>query len=259
MPSLWKRFLISSDKHSKAFLNPPQTLLQFAGRIEGRIIMVSTGTKSRLKRFTMNRPRRLISLFFSVIFLLLVTSLSAQAQQQTTYVVQRGDTLAKIAARYGTSWRDIAVVNNIANPNLIYAGQILVIPSYITLPAQSYTVRSGDTVTSIAASFRVTVDQLVQTNNLEAGGAYIYAGQVLVIPARTVPVNQPPVPLPTPTPVPPAPLPTPIPSGQYYFVQRGDTMFRIARAFGVNIYDLAEVNGILNLNRINVGQRLRIP
>jgi len=45
-----------------------------------------------------------------------------------TYVVRRGDTLAKIAVRFGTSvWR-IATANNIANPNLIYPGQRLYIP-----------------------------------------------------------------------------------------------------------------------------------
>jgi LysM repeat protein len=205
----------------------------------------------------MNKQRRFLSLILSMVFLLLATTFSVQAQQSTTYIIQPGDTLAKIATRYGISWRDLAVANNISNPDLIYAGQILIIPAYINLPAQSYTVRAGDTVSSIARSFGVTVDQLVQTNNLEAGGSYIFAGQILVIPARTVPVHQPPAPLPTP--VPPVPLPTPVPSGQFYFVQRGDTMFRIARVFGVNIYDLAEANGILNLNRIYVGQRLRIP
>lgn len=207
----------------------------------------------------MKSHRRVISLLFSVLLLLLATSFAVQAQQQSTYVVQRGDTLAKIAARYGTTWRDIAVANNISNPNLIYAGQVLIIPAYITIPAQSYTIRAGDTMTSIGANFGVSVDQLVQTNNLEAGGAYIYPGQVLVIPARTIPVNQPPAPLPPPTPVPATPIPAPVPPADYYIVQRGDTMFRIARTLGVNIYDLAEANGILNLNRIYTGQWLRIP
>jgi LysM repeat protein len=205
----------------------------------------------------MNNQRRFLSLLFSVLLLLLATTFSAQAQQQTTYVVQPGDTLAKIAARYGTSWYDIATVNNISNPNLIYAGQVLVIPAFITRPAQSYTVRAGDTLTAIAASFNVTADVLVQTNNLENGGATIYPGQILVIPARVIPVPQ--QPAPTLTPVPPTPVPTPVPSGDYYIVQRGDTMFRIARWFNVNIYDLAEANGILNLNRIYTGQLLRIP
>ena len=52
----------------------------------------------------------------------------APAPDGWTYVVRRGDTLAKIAVRFGTSvWR-IATTNNIANPNLIYPGQRLYIP-----------------------------------------------------------------------------------------------------------------------------------
>ena len=42
-----------------------------------------------------------------------------------TYVVQRGDTLAKIAARFGTSWYQLCVLNGLWNPNLIYVGQVL--------------------------------------------------------------------------------------------------------------------------------------
>lgn len=45
----------------------------------------------------------------------------------TYYSVRRGDTLSGIAARYGTTWQKIAADNNLANPNLIYPSQVLVI------------------------------------------------------------------------------------------------------------------------------------
>jgi LysM repeat protein len=48
--------------------------------------------------------------------------------QGGTYVIQRGDTLARIAARFGTTWQELARINNIANPNLIYAGQTIRLP-----------------------------------------------------------------------------------------------------------------------------------
>lgn len=51
--------------------------------------------------------------------------LGASAQQ--TYTVQSGDTLSGIAAAYGTSWQRLADINGIANPNLIYPGQVLTI------------------------------------------------------------------------------------------------------------------------------------
>lgn len=56
-----------------------------------------------------------------------------------TYVVQWGDTLGKIAARIGVSWRDILAVNpQIQNPSLIYAGQVINLPggSYYPPPQQ---------------------------------------------------------------------------------------------------------------------------
>lgn len=45
-----------------------------------------------------------------------------------TYVVRRGDTLSRIALRYAISWRTIASLNGLSNPNLIYVGQRLRIP-----------------------------------------------------------------------------------------------------------------------------------
>jgi LysM repeat protein len=48
---------------------------------------------------------------------------------QTTYTVKPGDTLTAIAAKFGTTVAAIAAANNIANPNLISVGQVLVIPS----------------------------------------------------------------------------------------------------------------------------------
>jgi len=45
-----------------------------------------------------------------------------------TYTVVRGDTLGRIAARFGTTYQAIAAANGISNPNFIYAGQVLTIP-----------------------------------------------------------------------------------------------------------------------------------
>lgn len=45
--------------------------------------------------------------------------------KQTTYVVNSGDTLSGIAAKFGTTYQAIAAKNGISNPNLIYPGQVL--------------------------------------------------------------------------------------------------------------------------------------
>lgn len=49
------------------------------------------------------------------------------APAQTVYVVVRGDTLSGIAAKYGTSWQHLQAINHIANADLIYPGQRIVI------------------------------------------------------------------------------------------------------------------------------------
>ena len=57
------------------------------------------------------------------------------APTYNTYVVQQGDTLGKIAARIGVSWREILAVNpQIQNPSLIYAGQVINLPAGVTPP-----------------------------------------------------------------------------------------------------------------------------
>lgn len=94
-----------------------------------------------------------------------------------TYVVQYGDTLRIIAARYGTTVADILAVNpQIWNANLIYVGQV------INLPARPvyYTVQWGDTLYKIAVRFGTTTSSLQSLNNLWNPN-WIYAGQVLRI------------------------------------------------------------------------------
>lgn len=62
----------------------------------------------------------------------------------TTYIVQRGDTLSSIAARFSVSLSQLVEANGIYNPSLIYAGQTLVIPGVEAGPAQPPTSPGGD-------------------------------------------------------------------------------------------------------------------
>jgi len=113
----------------------------------------------------------------------------APAGGETIYVVQRGDTLAKIAARYSVTVKQIVDLNNIANPNIISVGQKLRIPVVAAAPPaggqsgapKTYTVRAGDTLVAIATKYGVTVQAIQQLNNL-ASPDQIYTGQVLKIP-----------------------------------------------------------------------------
>jgi LysM repeat protein len=95
-----------------------------------------------------------------------------------TYTIQPGDTLGAVARHLGVSVSSLAQANGIKDPNVIYAGQTLVVPG----PAQTkYTVRSGDTLGGIAARHKVSVAALAKANNISNPNV-IRVGQVLVIP-----------------------------------------------------------------------------
>ena len=123
---------------------------------------------------------------------------SAPAQGNTYYVVNRGDTLTAIAARYGTTTQALVQANGLASANFIYVGQRLLIPGGGTAPAPStpsgttgyYTVQAGDTVSSIAVRNGTTAWAIVQANHL-ANANFIYVGQRLVIPGGSAPAPAP--------------------------------------------------------------------
>ena len=118
---------------------------------------------------------------------------SDDTSSSTSYTVQSGDTLSQIAQDYGTTVDALASENNIANPNLIYVGQVIDIPGTDgnggsdggsgedTSSGSTYTVQSGDTLSVIARDYGTTVDALASANNI-SNPNLIYVGQVLEIP-----------------------------------------------------------------------------
>lgn len=98
------------------------------------------------------------------------------------YTIQYGDTLGRIARRFGSTIWALMQANNIYNANFIYAGQVLRIPAY-TAPTRyaSYYVQPGDTLTRIAARFGTTVAAITSYNGIW-NPSRIYAGQYLTIP-----------------------------------------------------------------------------
>jgi LysM repeat protein len=104
-----------------------------------------------------------------------------------SYVVRWGDTLSWIAAWNGTTVAQLQTLNNIVNPNRIYAGQALCLYAAPSTPSGvHYTVRWGDTLSSIAWRYGVSYWDLAVANNL-ANPNWIYAGQVLFIPTGEEP------------------------------------------------------------------------
>lgn len=93
-----------------------------------------------------------------------------------TYIVQRGDTLRKIADRFGVSLTDLIAANpQIPNPNRIFVGQSISLP----LAPSTYSVVAGDTLRIIAARFNTTVETLLALNPQIKNPNIIYRGQVI--------------------------------------------------------------------------------
>lgn len=174
------------------------------------------------------------------------------------YTVKSGDTLSGIANNYQTTVNTLARLNNLANPNLIYVGQRLLVqqaatpsqpqtttPSTSTTTAATYTVKAGDTLGQIAANHQTSVNQLVQLNKL-TNPNLIYVGQVLTIKQATSASQST-----TATPAKPTPTAT-------YTVKAGDTLSQIAANYGTSYQNLASLNHLSNPNEIYVGQTLKL-
>lgn len=173
-----------------------------------------------------------------------------------TYTVKSGDNLSDIAARFNTSWQNLANINKISNPNRIYVGQVLKLSANSSNPVapsqpqhaasvNSYTVKSGDTLSGIAAKLGTTTNSLSSLNHL-SNPNLIYVGQVLRVNGQTSSASRA-----------STSRPTYVAAGSYT-VKSGDTLSGIAARYGTSYQQLASLNGISNPNEIYVGQSLRI-
>ncbi len=198
-----------------------------------------------------------------------VFGVGSPVQAAGYYSVQPGDTLFSIASRYDVSISELATLNHIYDVNAIYVGQVLALPNplppgyYPTYPIYTpppvyiyrptppiyygsvyirYVVQPGDFLNAIAERFNTTGYAILTTNNI-ADANLLYIGQVLLIPyvSAVAPPIRPPV------------------YGNFYVVQPGDTLSSIGQRFNRDIYNIARVNGLLNLNAIYAGMSLLIP
>lgn len=167
------------------------------------------------------------------------------AATTTLYVVKYGDSLYSIAKRFDTTVADLMRVNNLKS-NVLSIGQQLRIPindqgtddGYIL-----YIVKSGDSLYSIARKYNISVDKLRRFNGLNSD--LLSIGQKLKIPDRD----------------------TDIDDGNggnigdsdlVYIVKSGDSLYSIAKKYGISVDDLIKINN-LKSNVLSIGQHLKIP
>ena len=184
------------------------------------------------------------------------SSSSTAATTAGTYTVKAGDTLSAIASRYSTSSSTLASLNSLSNPNLIYVGQVLKVSSNASTSsstsssanstvttAASYTVKSGDTLSAIAAKYGTTYQALASANSISNPND-IYVGQVIKVSATATAAS--------------SQAASSTSSNGSYTVKSGDTLYGIALANGLNWQTLAKQNGISYPNVIFVGQKLSL-
>ncbi|WP_279230116.1 LysM domain-containing protein [Eubacterium sp. am_0171] len=94
--------------------------------------------------------------------------------------MKSGDTLSGIAEKYGTTYQQLAQMNGISNPDLIYSGQELKINGTADPAVKMYTVKSGDTLSGIAARYNTAYQKLAQINGI-GNPDLIHPGQVIKI------------------------------------------------------------------------------
>ncbi len=104
----------------------------------------------------------------------------------TSHRIQSGETLYRIARRYGTTVAELQRINNLGTSTLIYAGNNLCVSMGSPNPptGTSYTVQPGDMLSRIARRFGVDMNVLARVNNIRDVNR-IYVGQVLTIPDFT--------------------------------------------------------------------------
>ena len=151
------------------------------------------------------------------------------------YVVKKGDSLYSIAREYNTTVDAIKKLNNLTS-NALDVGMLLKIPTVVeeveVVPEGNiYVVQKGDNLYTIALSNNTTVDEIKKLNNLTSNTLSI--GEVLKLPSTTS-------------------------NNIVYTVQKGDSLYSIAREYNTTVAELKDLNNLTS-NILSVGQSLKIP
>ena len=219
--------------------------------------------RAGIPEFSASRRIWLITIATVLLFSLLPQTVAAaspqlnvnpQATGYTTHVVQAGESLSRIAVRYGVTVQALVTANNIANANQIFVGQRLRIPTTGQQPSPSqpsscsstHTVIAGETLSGIAVDFGVTIHSLAQANDVSVT-SYVYIGQRLCIPGSGTSGGG------------TSGGGASSSGGFWYEVQLGDTLSRIAFNNGTTVSAIMQANNLADANTVFWGTRIRIP
>ena len=164
-----------------------------------------------------------------------------ESEAQDYYIVKKGDTLYSISKRFNINIDNIKQINNLEGKT-ISEGQKL----YLTSIEQNndnntYIVKKGDTLYSIAKQFNLEIEDIIKENKLT--GNILSIGQLLLIPNKSNGENE-----------------EPILKDSYdiYTIQKGDSLWKIARENNISVPKLIEINNLKDLT-LQINQKILIP
>lgn len=219
----------------------------------------------RMKRQTLLKKRMIAGLgatFFTSVFLM-TAYFNADAKEALAltekYQVQKGDTLYVLSKRFNTTVEEIKTVNRLKSDN-IHIGEKLMLPIHYSNSTSQHIVKKGETVYSISKLYQVDTADLVKENGLK--GNKIIIGQKLIIPGSEETSGS------TGTAKPPMTNKeqhslslihqADMGISEFYTVVAGDTLWSIAKRFGIPFSELKKENRLAE-EEVSVNQKLYIP
>lgn len=151
------------------------------------------------------------------------------AEQPNIYKVKRGDSLSRIAQRFGVSVSYLKKVNKLRGSRIYVGKRLKVSTSSAGGHYARHRVRRGENLSGIARKFGTSVSKLKRINRLRNNT--IYVGRVLKVPSDKVVTS--------------------------HKVRRGESLIRIAKKYGISVAQLKRLNN-LRRNRIYTGQVLKV-
>ena len=158
---------------------------------------------------------------------LLIPNVYTESDQYDTYIVQKGDSLYKIANEFNTTVTELMKINNLSS-NLLTIGQKLLIPKKQISNEFEYVVKAGDSLYSIANKYNTTVDEIKKINNLTSN--LLTIGQILKLPKI---------------------------ENNTYIVKSGDNLYSIANKYNTTVDEIKKKNNLTS-NLLTIGQVLII-
>lgn len=142
--------------------------------------------------------------------------------------VRRGETLSSISRRYGVSIELLLETNRLQRRSIIRTGQYILVNDGWS-EGDKHRIRRGDTISTIAVKYSVSMRQLLEVNQLHTK-SIIRVGHTLIIPGSRT-----------------------------HTIRRGETLSSIARKYAVRTKDLLKINRLKKANFIREGRTLIIP